>query len=155
MAVDDRSQKRAARVCAGRDQGECRPSIPAQWCTRQDEVGLREGEWSRANRERDRRRADEEAKHDGDRSRVCDVRELVRASHLGRSQKLPRWHAKILDALGKKWSSFQWAMQLICRSRGSSRQSVHSALRTPPVRELQRAAEHKHKVQDQERTRDG
>ena len=146
MAVDDRSQKRAARVCAGRDQGECRPSIPAQWCTRQDEVGLREGEWSRANRERDRRRADEEAKHDGDRSRVCDVRELVRASHLGRSQKLPRWHAKILDALGKKWSSFQLAMQLICRSRGSSRQSVHSALRTPPVRELQRAAEHKHKA---------
>jgi hypothetical protein len=101
MAVDDHSLKRAARVCAGRDQGECRPSNPAQWCTRQGEVGLREGEWSRAYRECDRRRADEEAKHDGDRSRVCDVRELVRASHLGSLQKLPRWRAKILVALVK------------------------------------------------------
>jgi hypothetical protein len=101
MAVDDHSLKRAARVCAGRDQGECRPSNPAQWCTRQGEVGLREGERSRAYRERDRRRADEEAKHDGDRSRVCDVRELVRASHLGRLQKLPRWRAKILVAIVK------------------------------------------------------
>ena len=101
MAVDDRLLKRAARVWTGRDQGECRPSNPAQ-CTKQGEAGLREGDWARAYRERDRRRADEEAKHDGDRSRVCDVRELVRASHLGRSQKLPRWHAKILDALGKK-----------------------------------------------------
>lgn len=100
MAVDDHSLKRAARVCAGRDQGECRPSNPAQWCTRQGEVGLREGERSRAYRECDRRRADEEAKHDGDRSRVV-MRELVRASHLGRLQKLPRWRSKILVALVK------------------------------------------------------
>jgi hypothetical protein len=80
MAVDDHSLKRAARVCAGRDQGECRPSNPAQWCTRQGEVGLREGEWSRAYRECDRRRADEEAKHDGDRSRVCDARACASVS---------------------------------------------------------------------------
>ena len=80
MAVDDHSLNRAARVCAGRDQGECRPSNPAQWCTRQGEVGLREGEWSRAYRERDRRRADEEAKHDGDRSRVCDARACASVS---------------------------------------------------------------------------
>ena len=80
MAVDDHSLKRAARVCARRDQGECRPSNPAQWCTRQGEVGLREGEWSRAYRECDRRRADEEAKHDGDRSRVCDARACASVS---------------------------------------------------------------------------
>ena len=58
--------------------------------TKQGEAGLRKGDWARAYRECDRRRADEEAKHVGDRSRVCDVRELVRASHLGRLQKLPR-----------------------------------------------------------------
>ena len=86
MAVDDHSLKRAARVCAGRDQGECRPSNPAQWCTRQGEVGLREGEWSRAYRECDRRRADEEAKHDGDRSRVCDARACASVSS-GKSAK--------------------------------------------------------------------
>ena len=143
MAVDDHSLKRAARVCAGRDQGECRPSNPAQWCTRQGEVGLREGERSRAYRECDRRRADEEAKHDGDRSRVCDVRELVRASHLGRLQKLPRWRAKILVALVKNVADWYVIVALsvaieICVCDLKIHQNIRDYNRHGPYSELTR-----------------
>ena len=100
MAVDDHSLNRAARVvCRARSRKVS--AVKSSKRTKQGEAGLRKGDWALAYRECDRRRADEEAKHDGDRSRVCDVRELVRASHLGRLQKLPRWRAKILVALVK------------------------------------------------------
>ena len=89
MAVDDHSLNRAARVvCRARSRKVS--AVKSSKRTKQGEAGLRKGDWARAYRKCDRRRADEEAKHDGDRSRVCDVRELVRASHLGRLQKLPR-----------------------------------------------------------------
>ena len=118
MAVDDHSLNRAARVvCRARSRKVS--AVKSSKRTKQGEAGLRKGDWARAYRKCDRRRADEEAKHDGDRSRVCDVREPCASVSSGKTSKA--------SPIGKRrfWrrkTTNEWANQMN-KSKGIRRHS--------------------------------